>query len=644
VKRFTVLVILMVSLLCIAGCFSDDNLPATTITPDSITIDPKATPYSTDTLASGTPTVNTPVATPENTPTNTPRPTTPPETNIDDSVLVRVTDYIPGISQKMMYATTENFTGIRVYDFTDAYLRYGTVKKLAFVVEELEAQGLGLLIWDAFRPLEAQQLLWDICPDPTYVSNPKTGNRTHCRGSAVDVTLIDLSTGRALAMPSGFDDFTEKANREYSDVSAEAAANAILLENVMVKHGFKPYANEWWHYADSVEYSVEETYNPAMPIVWEANCQDYINLRRNALVDSKSIAKIYKGSTFTLLGWTGKFAKVEYNGKIGYVMGSYIKPSLKTTNGYKGISEYSLLDSLAEVEITDSYSYSEMLSDIATLAGKYPDLITVESIGSSEQGRDLPVVILGNKNAEYHVFIQGAIHAREHMTSWLLMAMIEYWSENNIQQYGDVCFHIVPMSNPDGVVISQTKTLNEQQKAIYQNDKKAGYTNATQSNYASSWKANAMGVDINRNFSSGWDKITERNAPSAELYRGAAPFSTAEARALRDYTLKYDFDVTISYHATGSILYYQYGKKEPVNSLSKSLAQTVKNVSGYTLTTSNGVDGAGYKDWAMEELGIPSITIEIGCEVAVLEEREVHSIFSRNYRVLPAVIRWLMTK
>ena len=644
-KRFTVLVVLMVSLLCIVGCFSDNEEKRSSPMPDGtpITSSENTAPATAHT-PNITPDITTPEMTSEPTETATPRPTTPPDTNIDDSVLVRVSDYIPDISQEMMYATTLNFTGIRIYDFTDAYLRYGTVKKLAQVADELRAQGLGLLIWDAFRPLEAQQMLWDIYPDPNYVSDPKTGNRSHCRGGAVDITLVDLSTGKQLLMPSGFDNFTDKANRDYSDVSAEAAANSVLLETVMVKYGFKPYANEWWHYADSVEYPVEETFNPAMPSIWEANCQDYINLRRNALTDSKSIAKIYKGSTVTLISWNGKFAKVEYDGKVGYVMGSYIKPSFKSTDEYKGVPEYSLLDSLSVVEVTDSYSYGEMISDIATLAKKYPKLLTVESIGSSEEGRDLPVVILGNKDAAHHVLMQGAIHGREHMTAWLLMAMLEYWSENNIQSYGDVCFHIIPMSNPDGVVISQTKTLNDAQKTIYQNDKQAGYTNSSQSNYASSWKANALGVDINRNFSSGWDKITVRKGPSSELYRGTAPFSSSEARALRDYTLKYDFDVTISYHATGSIIYYQYGKKEPVNSLSKSLAQCVKNVSGYTLIASGGVDGAGYKDWAIDELGIPSITIEIGCEVAVLEEREVYSIFSRNYCVMPAVIRWIMTQ
>ena len=78
-----------------------------------------------------------------------------------------------------------------------------------------------------------------------------------------------------------------------------------------------------------------------------------------------------------------------------------------------------------------------------------------------------------------------------------------------------------------------------------------------------------------------------------------------------------------------------------MNTKSKSLAKAVREISGYDLASSNGIDGAGYKDWVMEQLGIPSLTIEIGCEEAALAQREIYSIFARNYRVLPAVARWL---
>ena len=89
------------------------------------------------------------------------------------------------------------------------------------------------------------------------------------------------------------------------------------------------------------------------------------------------------------------------------------------------------------------------------------------------------------------------------------------------------------------------------------------------------------------------------------------------------------------------MIYAEYGDKQPVNSNSGSLALAVKEVTGYSIEGSNGLDGAGYKDWAIDALDIPSLTIEVGCQEAALAEREIYSIFARNYRVLPAIARWL---
>ena len=191
-------------------------------------------------------------------------PTEPPEPA--DSDLVRVADYLPDIRQNLLYATQENFTGQRIYDFADAYLRYGTVKKLKAAYEELAGQNLGILIWDGFRPLAAQEKLWEICPDPAYVSHPLTGSRSHCRGSAIDLTLVDLKSGRELTMPTGFDDFSALADRDYSDCAPEAAANAQLLEEVMIRCGFKPYGAEWWHFSDTEDYPVEENFRPEQTV------------------------------------------------------------------------------------------------------------------------------------------------------------------------------------------------------------------------------------------------------------------------------------------------------------------------------------------------------------------------------------------
>lgn len=183
------------------------------------------------------------------------------EVEPEDGDFVKISDYIPSVCQELFYATDRNFTGQVIYDFSDAYLRYGTVKKLMAVSEDLAQLGLYLKIWDGFRPVSAQFRLWEVYPDPIYVANPTVGYSSHSRGNTVDLTLVD-EYGQELEMPTGFDDFSAKADRDYSDCSETAAANAQILELLMEKHGFQGYAEEWWHYSDVVSYPVEEVFEP----------------------------------------------------------------------------------------------------------------------------------------------------------------------------------------------------------------------------------------------------------------------------------------------------------------------------------------------------------------------------------------------
>ncbi len=200
-----------------------------------------------------TTTVPTAAPTPSPTPMPTPEPTPEPA----DDAMVYVKDVDPTILAELHYATEDNFTGAVIYDFDEPQLRYGTAKKLAAAQSILTEQGYGLKIWDAYRPPSAQFRLWEICPDSTYVANPYTGYSNHSRGCTVDVTLV-ATDGTPVEMPSGFDDFTGLCDRDYSDVSPAAAANAQLLEDAMTAAGFTGYSGEWWHYDDTVKYPVAE--------------------------------------------------------------------------------------------------------------------------------------------------------------------------------------------------------------------------------------------------------------------------------------------------------------------------------------------------------------------------------------------------
>lgn len=172
----------------------------------------------------------------------------------EDDEYVLVNKYIPDIYVELMHATDNNFTGVRIYDFTDAYLRYGTVKKLANVQKELKEQGYSLKIWDAYRPFEAQQKLWEVYPDPNYVANPANGMKKHNLGGTVDITMV-AADGSIIPMPTEFDDFSLKADRNYSDIdNEEAVNNVMILQNAMENNGFTGYQGEWWDYSDTVEY------------------------------------------------------------------------------------------------------------------------------------------------------------------------------------------------------------------------------------------------------------------------------------------------------------------------------------------------------------------------------------------------------
>ena len=149
----------------------------------------------------------------------------------EDDEYVLVNKYIPDIYVELMYATDNNFTGVRIYDFTDAYLRYGTVKKLANVQKELKEQGYSLKIWDAYRPFEAQQKLWEVYPDPNYVANPANGMKKHNLGGTVDITMV-AADGSVISMPTEFDDFSLNVRNEFS-----------TIENQTISYGIKNNGN-----------------------------------------------------------------------------------------------------------------------------------------------------------------------------------------------------------------------------------------------------------------------------------------------------------------------------------------------------------------------------------------------------------------
>ncbi|WP_199236261.1 M15 family metallopeptidase [Chitinophaga sp. S165] len=164
-----------------------------------------------------------------------------------NQAFVDVTAYIPNIRKDVRYATANNFTHQVLYPYAAVYLRLPAAKALKAVQTELNKKGLGLLIFDGYRPYSVTEKMWEIVPDDRYAADPHAGSG-HNRGAAVDLTIIDLHTGKPLPMPTGYDDFTEKAHHDYAEPDSTVAANRALLRSIMEQHGFAPLYTEWWHY------------------------------------------------------------------------------------------------------------------------------------------------------------------------------------------------------------------------------------------------------------------------------------------------------------------------------------------------------------------------------------------------------------
>jgi len=152
-----------------------------------------------------------------------------------------------GIAIDIRYATRNNFMKRKLYPVAKAYLRAPAAQALEDVDRELAARGLAVKVFDAYRPYRITEKMWERIKNPDFVADPAKGSR-HNRGAAVDLTLIDRTTGKELAMPTPYDDFTPRARNDFNDLPADALANRALLREVMTKHGFEPLPSEWWHY------------------------------------------------------------------------------------------------------------------------------------------------------------------------------------------------------------------------------------------------------------------------------------------------------------------------------------------------------------------------------------------------------------
>ena len=183
----------------------------------------------------------------------------PQEKNKREAHLVELITLDKTIKLDIRYATENNFVGKTVYSEARAFLQKPAANAVLRVHKKLKKQGLGLVIFDGYRPWAVTKLFWEVTPEDKrkFVANPAKGSK-HNRGCAVDLSLYDLKTGALLSMPSGYDEFSERAAPDYKGGTVEERANRDLLRKLMEAEGFVVNANEWWHfdYKDWEKYAI----------------------------------------------------------------------------------------------------------------------------------------------------------------------------------------------------------------------------------------------------------------------------------------------------------------------------------------------------------------------------------------------------
>jgi len=182
--------------------------------------------------------------------------------------LVELAALDPSIRLDIRYAAANNFLGRPVYDEPRAFLQRPAAEALLRAHRWLKTKGYGIVVFDGYRPWSVTKIFWDATPEDKkqFVADPAKGSR-HNRGCAVDVSLYELRSGRLVAMPSDYDEMTERAHPAYRGGSRQARRLRDLLRRAMEREGFTVYEHEWWHfdYKDWPRYPVLDIPFSAIP-------------------------------------------------------------------------------------------------------------------------------------------------------------------------------------------------------------------------------------------------------------------------------------------------------------------------------------------------------------------------------------------
>lgn len=381
--------------------------------------------------------------------------------------------------------------------------------------------------------------------------------------------------------------------------------------------------------------------------MYEVIGDDFVPMKETASDDSEEINKVYPGSIVEFMG----------DAADGY---AYIRGKGSTVAGYvkqDSIRKSDFVYSLAPLTVVDTdtstYSYEEMVGDIAELDEKY-DAFSSEVVAQTQDKRDVYKLKIGNGSKK--MLFYGALNGTDYMTTQLLMKQAEYYAHYmtdglfNGYRYADlfdnVSIEIVPMVNPDGVSICQwgadiltDSQMSENVKNVFYTDRDYGYSNVAKTIYYSCWKSNASGVDITRNFPDGFSEINTLRGPSHKGYKGTEAFSEIESKTLANIIDSGNYCCVIGYKAEGGSVSYIGDLTE--KSFSKAEKAFANGISAFSKYPQIG-DTSSYTYYGSTILysvnkGVLAVEIGLSSQTAPLTMEALQEPWTK-LRELPAFI------
>ena len=313
------------------------------------------------------------------------------------------------------------------------------------------------------------------------------------------------------------------------------------------------------------------------------------------------------------------------------------------------------------------YSYDQMVKDLYFLTVRYGDYISMGVIGNTMDQRAIYQAVIGNANASKHIVIYYALDATDSIDTVLAMNQLEvyckarkngtaYKSHSIDSIFEDVCIHVIPMANPDGVAVNRygidalrTEEARASVQAAYDADVAAGRTTEPIESYLKTYIANAAGVDLGCNFDIGWEEyVSGPDTPSASGYKGTAPFSEVESQAIANLVDSVSTAAVIGYGTAGNEIRYDYEYDGPaeqgVSNVTdigeESLATSLGSKTGYEAVETPKFDernAGGAAQYFLHVKQIPAVTVKTGSGEPPLDETQMSSIWSANSEILQMI-------